>query len=160
MTTTDPRPPQPLLGLSAQHERLFLETLPFEDAASFGTWLKSRCVQGSWAEFWHDCLTKNPDVPEPDKQTTVLIAYDTVQGNNIKFHEYNPDKTNWTVEDHYVRFIYTVTHDSRLDSFCTYVWPGMAWKKRGSRVCAEIFEVLCFMKARCRMVDHPPSYSE
>ncbi|KAG6000256.1 hypothetical protein E4U21_005634 [Claviceps maximensis] len=143
--------------LSAQHERLILELLPFKDAAKFKEWLGSDFVQGSWAEFWRDFLTKLPTrSPEPDKDKTAEAARHAIRSCSVKFLVYHPNKLSWTVEDHHVRFIVTVIQDNMLHG----LWSDSDWKKRGLEVCKAVFEVLCFLKATCLAMENPPSYSQ
>ncbi|TWU71186.1 hypothetical protein ED733_001555 [Metarhizium rileyi] len=157
--TTVSNPPS-LPMLNAQHERLILELLPFKDAAKFKEWLNGELVQGSWAEFWRDLVTKaRASCPEPDKSRTAEAAKNAINGRSVKFLVYHPDKTNWTVEDHHVRFIVTVIQDNMLKS----MWSDSDWKKRAVEVCKAVFEVLCYLKASRYAVDAeaggPPSYS-
>ncbi|KAK8925511.1 hypothetical protein H634G_07679 [Metarhizium anisopliae BRIP 53293] len=150
-------PPTPMLN--AQHERLILELLPFKDAARFKEWLNSDLVQGSWAEFWRDFVARaRTPYPEPDKHKTAEAAKNAINGRSVKFLVYHPDKTNWTVDDHHVRFIVTVIQDNMLKS----LWSDSDWKKRAIEVCKAVFEVLCYLKASCHSVEAggPPSYSQ
>jgi hypothetical protein len=150
--------PPPMPTLAAQHERLILELLPFKDATKFKEWLNSDFVQGSWAEFWRDFVTKGrTNYPEPDKTKAAEAAKNAINSRSIKFLVYHPDKTNWTLEDHHVRFIVTVIQDNMLKN----LWSDSDWKKRALEVCKAVFEVLCYLKASCYAVEAggPPSYS-
>ncbi|KHN94009.1 uncharacterized protein MAM_08138 [Metarhizium album ARSEF 1941] len=155
-----PAPP-PMPMLNAQHERLILELLPFKDAARFKEWLNSALVQGSWAEFWRDLVTQQKTRhmgPEPDKTKTAEAAKNAVSGRILKFLAYHPDKTNWTADDHHVRFIVTVVQDNMLNG----LWSDADWKKRATEVCRAVYEVLCYLKASYYSVEmgRPPSYSQ
>ncbi|OAQ72049.1 hypothetical protein VFPPC_12694 [Pochonia chlamydosporia 170] len=151
--------PPPMPMLNAQHERLILELLPFKDPAKFKEWLNSDLVQGSWAEFWRDCVAKIRGThPEPDKTKTAEAAKSAINGRSVKFLVYHPDKMNWTTDDHHVRFIVTVIQDNMLKN----LWSDSDWKKRALEVCKAVFEVLCYLKASCYAVEvsGPPSYSQ
>jgi hypothetical protein len=102
--------------LSAQHERLILELLPFKDATLFHDWLSSVYVQGSWAEFCRDFLSHNPLGPEPNKDKTAQAAKDAINSRKPQYLLYHPDKTGWVDQDHHVRFIVSVVSDNMLKS--------------------------------------------
>lgn len=102
--------------LSAQHERLILELLPFKDANLFHDWLSSVYVRGSWIEFCRDFLTDNHLSPEPDKDKTAQAAKDAINSRKPQFLLYHPDKTGWNDQDHHVRFIVSVVADNMLKS--------------------------------------------
>ena len=143
--------------LSTQHERLILELLPFKDSAKFQEWLSSDWVRGSWLAFYRDFLAKTRNAADPDKTRTAQTAKDAINSRSQKFLVYHPDKTNWSVEDHHVRFIATVIQDNMLKS----LWSESEWKKKALDVAKAVFEVLCFLKSSCYTVDpHPPSYSQ
>ncbi|KAG8425909.1 hypothetical protein J3459_008602 [Metarhizium acridum] len=151
--------PPPIPMLNAQHERLILELLPFKDAPRFKEWLNSDLVQGSWAEFWRDLVAKTrTSYPEPDNNKTAEAAKNAINGRSVKFLVYHPDKTNWTADDHHVRFIVTVIQDNMLKN----LWSDSDWKKRAIEVCKAVFEVLCYLKASCYSIEAggPPSYSQ
>ncbi|UNI13683.1 hypothetical protein JDV02_000405 [Purpureocillium takamizusanense] len=150
--------------LSAQHERLILELLPFKDSAKFQEWLNSDWVRGSWLEFHADFLGKtartgpsSAAAPEPDKGRAAQAAKDAINSRSQKYLVYHPNKTGWTAEDHHVRFIVTVIQDNMLRS----LWSESEWKKKAIDIAKAVFEVLCFLKATFYVVDqHPPSYSQ
>ncbi|KAL3965178.1 hypothetical protein ACCO45_002182 [Purpureocillium lilacinum] len=148
--------------LSAQHERLILELLPFKDSAKFQEWLNSDWVRGSWLEFHADFLTKSARpgpsaATEPDKARAAQAAKDAINSRSQKYLVYHPNKTGWTAEDHHVRFIVTVIQDNMLRS----LWSESEWKKKAIDIAKAVFEVLCFLKASFYVIDqHPPSYSQ
>lgn len=151
------RPSVPTTLLSTQHERLILELLPFKDSAKFHEWLNSGWVRGSWLEFYGDFLTRTPNAAEPDKTRTAQASKDAINSRSQKFLVYHPDKTNWSTEDHHVRFIVTVIQDNMLKS----LWSESEWKKKGIDIARAVFEVLCFLKSSYYRVDpHPPRYSQ
>ncbi|PNY27036.1 Uncharacterized protein TCAP_03028 [Tolypocladium capitatum] len=143
--------------LSSQHERLILELLPFTDSAKFQEWLNSGWVRGSWLELDADFLAKVRNAPEPDKARTAQASKDAINSRSQKFLVYHPDKTNWSVEDHHVRFIVTVIQDNMLKG----LWSESEWKKKGIDIAKAVFEVLCFLKSSCYTIDpQPPRYSQ
>ncbi|KND87799.1 hypothetical protein TOPH_07621 [Tolypocladium ophioglossoides CBS 100239] len=143
--------------LSTQHERLILELLPFKDSAQFQEWLNSGWVRGSWLEFYGEFLTKTRNAAEPDKTRTAQASKDAINARSQKFLVYHPDKTNWSTEDHHVRFIVTVVQDNMLKG----LWSESEWKKKGIDIAKAVFEVLCFLKSSYYTIDpHPPSYSQ
>ena len=146
----------PINVLSAQHERLILELLPFKDVSKFKEWLHSGWVQGSWAEFWRDCVVKSQSMPEPDKTRTCEAAKSAINSKSQRFLVYHPDKNGWTGEDHHVRFIITLIQDNILKG----TWSESDWKKKGVDMCKAAYEVLCFLKASCYSDAHPPVYTQ
>ncbi|SPQ25217.1 3b8bad45-5dfc-499e-a157-fa039836b43d [Thermothielavioides terrestris] len=154
-----PQPaPQPLTGaaqLSAQHERLLLELLPFKDARQFHEWLNSVYVLGSWHEFVRDYLAREPLAVELDKSKTAQKAKDALNSRKPEYLMYHPDKTAWTAEDHHVRFIVTVISDNMLKG----LWSESDWKKRSIEIAKAVYEVLAFMRATHSVPDaNPPRY--
>ncbi|KAJ6789052.1 hypothetical protein PWT90_08313 [Aphanocladium album] len=162
-------PPRPMDGarpgavsettlFALQRERLILELLPFKDASKFQEWLRSGPVQGSWSEFHRDCVSRLPaDHPEPDKAKTAQAAKDAINSRSQKFLVYHPEKSGWSPEDHYVRFITIVV----LDSLLANLWSESDWKKRNVDICKAVYEVLFFLKASHYMNQQaPPSYSD
>jgi len=151
--------------ISAQHERLILELLPFKDAAKFHEWLQGEFVRGSWIEFCRDHLAQRPGIPgpvpgmpEPDKAKTAQAAKDAISSRSKTFLLYHPNKSGWTSDDHHVRFIVTVIQDNMLKN---PLWSESDWKKRGIDIAKAVFEVLCFLKASFYMMDqHPPVYTQ
>lgn len=143
---------------SIQHERLILELLPFKDSGKFHEWLRGGMVKGSWTEFHQDFLIMVPgDHTEPDKNKTAQAVKDAINSKSPKFLTYHPDKTNWTNEDHYVRFITTII----LDNMLTGLWSDSDWKKRNIDIAKAVYEVLFFLKASYLMADqHPPLYTQ
>ncbi|OAA40768.1 hypothetical protein BBO_05825 [Beauveria brongniartii RCEF 3172] len=143
---------------SQQRERLILELLPFKDAGKFHEWLRGGPVQGSWREFQRDLLARVPaDRPDPDKARMAQATKDAVNARSQKFLVYHPDKSGWSPEDHYVRFMTTVI----LDSLLANLWSDSDWKKRNIDICKAVYEVLFFLKASHYMNQQaPPSYSD
>ncbi|EGX92643.1 hypothetical protein CCM_04016 [Cordyceps militaris CM01] len=142
---------------SQQRERLILELLPFKDAAKFHEWLRGGPVQGAWREFQHDLLTHVPaDRPDPDKAKTAQATKDAINTRSQKFLFYHPDKSDWSPEDHYVRFMTIVI----LDSLLANLWSDSDWRKRNLDICKAVYEVLFFLKAS-HYINHqdPPGYS-
>ncbi|KAK4125958.1 hypothetical protein N657DRAFT_642716 [Parathielavia appendiculata] len=149
---------QPLAGaahLSAQHERLILELLPFKELRQFHEWLSSVYVRGSWNEFVTDFLAHNPRAPELDKNKTTQKAKDAVNSRSTQFLIYHPDKGAWSAEDHHVRFIVTVIQDNMLKG----LWSESDWKKKGLDITKAVYEVLAFLRATTFYPDaNPPLY--
>ncbi|TQW07439.1 hypothetical protein V2A60_003415 [Cordyceps javanica] len=143
---------------SQQRERLILELLPFKDAGKFHEWLRSGPVQGSWREFQRDLLARVPaDRPDPDKGKMAQATKDAINARSQKFLVYHPDKSGWSPEDHYVRFMTIVI----LDSLLANLWSESDWKKRNIDICKAVYEVLFFLKAAHYMNQQaPPSYSD
>lgn len=143
---------------SIQHERLILELLPFRDSTKFHEWLYGGTVKGSWTEFHRSFLTRVPaGHSEPDKAKTAQAVKDAINSRSQKFLVYHPDKTNWSPEDHHVRFIVTVIQDNMLFS----LWSESEWKKRNVEIAKAVYEVLAFLKASYYAADqNPPGYSQ
>lgn len=143
---------------SQQRERLILELLPFKDAGKFHEWLRSGPVQGSWHEFHRDLLARVPaDRPDPDKAKMAQATKDAINARAQKFLVYHPDKSDWSPEDHHVRFMTIVI----LDSLLANLWSDSDWKKRNIDICKAVYEVLFFLKASHYMNQQdPPSYSD
>ncbi|KAJ2980529.1 hypothetical protein NQ176_g2587 [Zarea fungicola] len=145
-------------SFSAQHERLILELLPFKDRAKFHEWLSGGLVRGSWAEFHRDFLMHVPApaaLPDPDKTKTAQAVKDAINSRSTKFLVYHPDKSAWSPEDHYIRFIAIVIQDNLL----TNLWTESDWKKRNVEICKAVYEVLFFLKASYLVKEqNPPSY--
>lgn len=143
--------------LGAQHERLILELLPFNDSAAFHDWLQSDTVKGSFREFTRDLLqqSRQHHVPDPHKEQTAKAAKDAIESKSPKFLLYHPDKSGYTVEDHHVRFIVTVVLDNVLTK-------TLHMKKEGTlSVAKSVYEVLCYLKATHVIADqNPPGYSQ
>nr|XP_036583192.1 uncharacterized protein CTRU02_06785 [Colletotrichum truncatum]KAF6792168.1 hypothetical protein CTRU02_06785 [Colletotrichum truncatum] len=118
--------PSTAARVSSQHERLLLELLPFKEASKFHEWLNSP-----------------------------FTARDALNSRKPKYLVYHPDKTGWTPEDHYVRFIITLVADNMLQS----LWSESEWKKRGLDIAKAAYEVLIFLKATLYADPNPPSYS-
>ncbi|ERT02602.1 uncharacterized protein SPSK_00576 [Sporothrix schenckii 1099-18] len=148
------------LRLSAQHERLILELLPFKDASQFREWLAF--LEGDWEEYCRDYLDpqyftalydesgnaveipdKAPSDPEPDKAATAQRAKDAINNQSVIFLAYHPDKTTWTPEDHAVRFLATAIADSLLRK----VWGERDWRKRPLEIAKAVYEVLSYKRA-------------
>ncbi|GAO15635.1 hypothetical protein UVI_02050660 [Ustilaginoidea virens] len=109
----------------------------------FKEWLRY-ILQGSWMEFRRDCLAKAGGVvADPDKRSTAEKAMDCVDNVGPDFGLYHPDKKNWTVQDHHVRFIMTVV----LDGLLSNLWSSKDWDARGLEISKAVYEVLCFLKA-------------
>lgn len=144
--------------LSAQHERLILELLPFKDATKFHEWLQSVFVRGAWIEFWQAFLSKAPtSLPEPDKTKIAQSAKDAINSRSQKFMLYHPDKTDWTIEDHHVRFMVTMIQDNMLRN----LWSESEWKKKAIDIAKAAYEVLSFLKSTFYMSEQdPPGYSQ
>jgi hypothetical protein len=143
--------------LGAQHERLILELLPFNDSATFHEWLQSESVKGSFNEFTRDLLqnSQGQNFPDPNKEQTAKAAEKAIQKKDPRFLLYHPDKSGWTPEDHHVRFIVTVA----LDNVLTNTW---SFKSGGPNSTAKaVYEVLAYLKASLVVNDqHPPGYSQ
>ncbi|OAA81141.1 hypothetical protein LEL_00686 [Akanthomyces lecanii RCEF 1005] len=141
-----------------QRERLVLELLPFKDASKFHEWLRSGPVQGSWHEFHRDLLARVPaDRPEPDKAKTAQATKEAINSRSQKFLVYHPDKSGWSPEDHYVRFMTIVI----LDSLLANLWSDSDWKKRNIDICKAVYEVLFFLRASYYVNQQdPPGYSD
>ncbi|CAK7227210.1 hypothetical protein SBRCBS47491_006492 [Sporothrix bragantina] len=148
------------LRLSAQHERLILELLPFKDASQFREWLTF--LEGDWEEYCRDYLDpqyftalydeagnaveipdKAPTDPEPDKGTTAQRAKDAINHQSVIFLTYHPEKSTWTPEDHAVRFVATAIADSLLRK----VWSERDWRKRPLDIAKAVYEVLSYKRA-------------
>ncbi|KAL1899071.1 hypothetical protein Sste5346_002993 [Sporothrix stenoceras] len=148
------------LRLSAQHERLILELLPFKDASQFREWLAF--LEGDWEEYCRDYMDpqyftalydesgnaleipgKAPSDPEPDKATTAQRAKDAINNQSVIFLTYHPEKTTWTPEDHAVRFVATAIADSLLRK----VWGERDWRKRPLDIAKAVYEVLSYKRA-------------
>ena len=148
------------LRLSAQHERLILELLPFKDASQFREWLTF--LEGDWEEYCRDYLDpqywtalydeagnaleipdKAPNDPEPDKATTAQRAKDAINHQSVIFLTYHPEKGTWTAEDHAVRFVATAIADSLLRK----VWSERDWRKRPLDIAKAVYEVLSYKRA-------------
>lgn len=143
--------------LGAQHERLILELLPFNDSVTFHDWLQSEAVRGSFNEFTRDLLqhSHQQHCPDPSKEQTSKAAKEAIESKAPKFLLYHPDKSGWTVEDHHVRFIVTVVQDNALTK-------TFSLKREGTlQVAKAVYEVLCYLKASLVVADHnPPGYSQ
>ncbi|OLN97534.1 hypothetical protein CCHL11_01238 [Colletotrichum chlorophyti] len=153
-----PLPGPATTRVSSQHERLLLELLPFKEATKFHDWLTSNFVRGSWDEFHTDYLSRLGPVaePEPDKNRTAQAARDAYNSRKAKFLVYHPDKTDWTAEDHHVRFIVTLVADNLLQQ----LWHESEWRKKGLDIAKAAYEVLIFLKATAAYADaDPPVYS-
>ena len=143
--------------LSAQHERLILELLPFKDSAKFQDWLSSVWVHGSWLEFYTDFLGKSRNFTEPNKETMAQMTKDAINSKSQKYLLYNPDKTDWNLEDHHIRFMVTVIRDNLLKN----LWSDWEWKKKSMDITKAVFEVLCFLKSSQYSMDQgPPRYTD
>lgn len=141
--------------ISIQHERLILELLPFKDSSKFQEWLHGDFVRGSWLEFYRSYLTQTTDAAEPDKTQAAQAARDAINSRSQKYLVYHPDKTNWTAEEHHVRFIVTVIQDNMLKA----LWSESEWKKKGIEITKAVFEVLCYLKSAYLYAEqNPPSY--
>ncbi|CAK7198798.1 hypothetical protein SEUCBS139899_001463 [Sporothrix eucalyptigena] len=159
-TATGPNANAGGLRLSAQHERLILELLPFKDASQFREWLAF--LEGDWEEYCRDYLDqqywtalydeagnaleipdKAPGDPEPDKATTAQRAKDAINNQSVIFLTYHPDKTTWTAEDHAVRFVATAIADSLLRK----IWGERDWRKRPLEIAKAVYEVLSYRRA-------------
>ncbi|CAK7262813.1 hypothetical protein SEPCBS57363_000235 [Sporothrix epigloea] len=148
--------------LSAQHERLILELLPFKDAAQFREWLDF--LEGDWEEYCRDYLypqyraalddeagnalesqspDKAPADPEPDKAATAQRAYDAICKQSVVFLTFHPAKSDWTPEDHAVRFVATAIADSLLRK----VWSERDWRNRPLDIAKAVYEVLSYKRA-------------
>ncbi|KAM7203491.1 hypothetical protein V8F33_002111 [Rhypophila sp. PSN 637] len=151
---------QPLVvspQFSSQHERLLLELLPFKETAAFREWLSSAYVQGSWNEMQQDYLARNQMAPEPDKDHIVRVAKEAINSRDPKYLVYHPDKTDWTSEDHHVRFIATLILDNKLKG----LWSDGDWRSKSTDVTKAAFEVLSFLRAASLKADAgPPGYDE
>lgn len=149
--------------LSTQHERLILELLPLKDPAAFHAWLAGDFVRGSWDEFRRDGLYplaapsgSSRASLEPDKHKTAQAARDAIHSRKPKFLVYHPDKRNWTLEDHHVRFIVTVIADNMLQG----LWSESDWKKKSVDIAKAVYEVLAFLKAIDVVDKEPPRYTD
>lgn len=146
--------------LSAQHERLILELLPFKDASQFREWLGF--LEGDWEEYCRDYLDPQywtalydeagnaleipdqaPSDPEPDKSMTAQRTKDAINHQSVIFLAYHPDKATWTPEDHAVRFVATAIADSLLRK----VWGERDWRKRPLEIAKAVYEVLSYKRA-------------
>lgn len=143
---------------SMQHERLILELLPFKDSGKFHEWLRGDMVKGSWAEFYRDFMTKVPaGHPDPDKNKTASAVKDAISSRSPKFLMYHPEKTNWSPEDHHIRFMVTVIQDNLLSG----LWSESEWKKKNIEIARAVYEVLFFLKASYYVADQsPPGYTQ
>ncbi|OAA54834.1 hypothetical protein SPI_08705 [Niveomyces insectorum RCEF 264] len=188
--------------LAPQHQRLIFELLPFKEPAQFEDWLLGlrghwdeycrdyfvREVDAIVEESRRAAVTTAVTTatatatatnttkyyhPEPDKATTALRAKDALNNRHPQFLAYYPDKTDWTGEDHAVRFVTTVVADSLLRK----TWSERDWKKRPLEITRAVYEVLIFERAGLldyrrqlaalaaqnraaleRAYDHPPEY--
>ncbi|KAK5660466.1 hypothetical protein OQA88_13013 [Cercophora sp. LCS_1] len=141
--------------LSTQHERLILELLPCKDISHFHEWLTSVYVHGSWNEYLHDFLSRNPHEPEPDKAKIAQLAKEAVNSHNPKYLTYHPVKDGWTSEDHHIRFMATVITDNLLSKG---LWSESDWKKRSIDITKAVYEVLSFLRGTTQMDGNPPGY--
>ncbi|KAG6182952.1 hypothetical protein E4U48_000637 [Claviceps purpurea] len=131
--------------LSVQNGRLVSELFPFKDLDKLKEWLKVDCMQGAWAEFMRDCVTKSPSesVADPDKGIIAGAAKAAIDHRNIQYLVYHPDKTTWTVDDHHVRFIVIVVRDNLLRA----LWSEGDWRQKALEICKAVYELLCYLKA-------------
>lgn len=146
-----PTPP-PINKLSVQNGRLVSELFPFKQLDKLKEWLKVDCMQGAWAEFMRDCVTKPPSesVFDPDKGTIAGAAKTAIEHRKIQYLVYHPDKTAWTFEDHHVRFIVIVVRDNLLRA----LWSDRDWLQKPLEICNAVYELLCFLKiARLNVED-------
>ncbi|KAG6285924.1 hypothetical protein E4U09_006990 [Claviceps aff. purpurea] len=153
-STQNSSPTLPLMDkLSVQNGRLLSELFPFKKLDKLKEWLKVDCMQGAWAEFMRDCVTKLPNesVADPDKGTITEAARSAIDllGKD-KYLMYNPDKTAWTLDDHHVRFIVVVVRDNLV----RHLWSqgdlsqGSWWQKK-LEICKAVYELLCYLKTAC-----------
>lgn len=142
---------------TSQHERLILELLPVKNSQAFREWIHGPFVQGSWLEFYHGFLSRNPSAPEVEKLSVSTQAKDTIKSKSAKYLAYHPVKTDWTAEDHYIRFIVTVIADNLLKGG---LWSDSDWSRRGPEIAKAVYEVLIYLKATVATVPEasPPSY--
>ncbi|KAG6079452.1 hypothetical protein E4U15_003739 [Claviceps sp. LM218 group G6] len=137
-----------------QNERLVSELFPFKDVDKLKEWLKVDCMQGAWAEFMRDCVTKslNESVTDPNKgkiQVTAAARSAIDLLGNTKYLVYHPDKTAWTVDDHHVRFIVVVVRDNLLRA----LWGEWQWPQKKLEICKAVYELLCYLKTACLNVE-------
>ncbi|KAL0933180.1 uncharacterized protein CTRU02_212143 [Colletotrichum truncatum] len=138
--------PSTAARVSSQHERLLLELLPFKENEFYIDFFRAGGGSGAGSPA---------GAPEPDKARTAQTARDALNSRKPKYLVYHPDKTGWTPEDHYVRFIITLVADNMLQS----LWSESEWKKRGLDIAKAAYEVLIFLKATLYADPNPPSYS-
>jgi hypothetical protein len=129
-----------------QHVRLLLVQLPFRTVAEFDDWIGSEAVAGSWWEFVTDFYKHNASDPEPDKTRTARCACNALNHKTPRFLIHHPSKEDWTPEDHHVRFIVTVIHDSILQG----VWSEANWAAKGIHIAEAVFEVLSYLRFMSR----------
>ncbi|KAG6133236.1 hypothetical protein E4U28_006258 [Claviceps purpurea] len=145
-STQNSSPHPPLMDkLSVQNGRLVSELFPFKKLDKLKEWLKVDCMQGAWAEFMRDCVTKSPSesVADPDKCMIASAATSAIQYRNTKYLVYHPGKTAWTVNDHHVRFIVIVVRDNLLRD----LWSEGDWRQKALEICKAVYELLCYLKA-------------
>jgi hypothetical protein len=119
-------------------------------------WLSGIYVRGSWDEFVRDYLSHYPLAPELDKAKIAQKAKDAINSRTVMYLVYHPDKTAWSAEDHYVRFIVAVVSDNMLHKG---LWSESDWKKKNIEIAKSIFEVLAFLRATAFLPDGlPPQY--
>ncbi|KAG6051425.1 hypothetical protein E4U17_006187 [Claviceps sp. LM77 group G4] len=148
--------PPPMNKLMVQNLRLVSELFPFKEPDKLEEWLKLDCMQGAWAEFMRDCVTKPPSESDADldKGTIAGAAKTAIESRSIRYLVYHPDKTAWTVEDHHVRFIMIVVRDNLLRA----LWSEKDWQQRPLGICKAVYELLCYLKTAC-FIDEGPGCS-
>ncbi|KAG6244590.1 hypothetical protein E4U23_006120 [Claviceps purpurea] len=151
-STQNSSPTPPLMDkLSVQNGRLVSELFPFKKLDKLKEWLKVDCMQGAWAEFMRDCVTKSPNesVADPDKVKITDAARTAIElSGNIKYLMYHPDKTAWTVDDHHVRFIVVVVRDNLVRQLWSQGGSSQgSWWQEKLEICKAVYELLCYLKA-------------
>ncbi|KAG6150561.1 hypothetical protein E4U37_005996 [Claviceps purpurea] len=156
-TQNSSRAPPPMDKVLVQNGRLVSELFPFKKLDLLKEWLKVDCMQGAWAEFMRDCVTKLPNesVTDPDKGTITEAARSAIDllGKN-KYLIYHPDKTAWTLDDHHVRFIVVVVRDNLVRQLWSQgSWSHGSWSQKKLEICGAVYELLCYLKTACFTVE-------
>lgn len=119
--------------------------------------MNSIYVQGSWNEIQRAFLSDNPTAPEADKERIVKLAKEAINSRDAKYLVYHPDKTDWTADDHHIRFLATLILDNRLKG----LWSEGDWRSKSTDITKAAFEVLSYLRAATLRVDAgPPGYDE
>lgn len=153
----DPRPQDAASILKSQHLRLLLDHLPFiNDGVQFDSWLRRAPVSVAWAEF--TAAIPRPS-PNPDFSTVSPKARAALSVGAsppaASFRMLHPDKSNWSAEDHHVRFIVGVINDSVLEK------PNerKGWVEKPHGMVRAVYEVLVYLKATAGVEEEHPGVS-
>jgi len=87
------------------------------------------------------------------------LTKEAINSKNPKYLVYHPEKADWTLDDHYIRFMTTLVSDNMLKG----LWPDSEWRRRGADVdiAKAAYEVLSFLRAAAIKADAgPPGYED